>query len=408
MKKKLSLALAALACLSATAQTHIRVWQNDESDRMKIANVGDMVFTQGGEAVTIKGTTYRTADIDSIVVVPEITVQYSEGAAEVTVPEAVAEWLTVDVSGADVTITNTNQSNEVELILSGTSQDGSFTYNGNFKCTIELDGLSLTSKTRCPMDIECGKRISLVLDEGTTNSLTDAAENPLKACLYAKGHVELEGAGTLNVTGNKNHAISTKEYLQLKKSTGELNIVSAANDALHVGQYFQMNGGTISIDGKTIGDGIQVETLTLDDDITPNPDKENNGQIIMKGGTINMDIAGEDCKGMKADGLVTVSGGTITINANGNGSRGIQTDGDMVIGEEDNSTLITIAANGARCTAAEDADDPHRCMGMKVDGDLTINAGTITVTNTGAKSRGIKVGGTYRKYGGTVSASISN
>ncbi len=397
MKKLFNLALAALLCASAQAQSHIRIWQNDDSNSMKIANVGDMVFSNG--TITIKGTTYNTADIDSIIIVPEITVAYSEGSASVSIPDAAAEFVTASISGANVTITNTNESNEMEFILRGTASDGSFTYNGSYKCTIELDGLSLTSKTACPMDIECGKRISLVINDGTANSLTDGASNPQKACLYCKGHIEMEGAGTLNITGNKNHALATKEYLQLKKSTGSLNILAATNDALHVGQYFQMNGGTVSIDANTLGDGVQVEEAS--------DDKENNGEVIIKGGTIKMDINGEDCKGLKTDGLITVSGGTLNINSNGNGSRGIQPDGDMVIGEEDNTTVISINANGARCTNSEDADDPHRCMGMKIDGDLTVNAGTITVTNEGSKSRGIKVGGKYTKNGGSVSASIT-
>ncbi len=406
MKKTLSFAIIMLVAVGVQAQSHIRLWQKGESDRMKIANVGDMVFN--GETVTIKGTPYNVHDIDSIIIVPEITVAYSGSTASVTVPDAVADDISVTVDGADVTITNTNESNEMEFILSGSSSDGSFTYNGSFKCTIELDDLDLTSQYSCPMNIQCGKRIALVLGEGTINYLTDGSGNPEKACLYSKGHIEVEDGGTLYVTGNKNHAIATKEYLQLKKSTGTINIVSAANDAMHVGQYFQMNGGTVNIDSNTAGDGIQVELLTLDDDVTPNPDKENNGEVIIKGGTLAIDIAGEDCKGLRADGNVSVSGGKLSINANGNGSRGIQTDGSMVIGEDDNPTSITIAANGAKCTAPEDADDPHRCMGMKIDGDLTVNGGTTVVTNNGDGARGIKLGGAYYKYGGSVTAEIRN
>ncbi len=138
------------------------------------------------------------------------------------------------------------------------------------------------------------------------------------------------------------------------------------------------------------------------------PSKDNDGQAIIKGGTLLIDVAGEDCKGLKVPSTVTVTGGTLRINANGNGSRGIQTDGDMTISEDDNATLITIAANGNLCTLAEDVSDPHRCMGMKIDGNLTIDAGTVTVTNTGNKSRGIKVGGKYTRNGGTVDASITN
>ncbi len=406
MKKTLSFAVALLVCVGVQAQSHIRLWQKGESDRMKIANVGDMVFN--GETVTIKGTPYNVHDIDSIIIVPEITVAYSGSSASVNVPDAVADDISVSIDGADVTITNTNESNEMEFILSGSSSDGSFTYNGSFKCTIELSDLNLTSQFSCPMNIQCGKRIALVLGEGTINYLTDGSDNPEKACLYSKGHVEIEDGGTLYVTGNKGHAIATKEYLQLKKSTGTINIVSSVKDGIHAGQYFQMNGGTINIGADTVGDGIQAEVMTLDDDVTPNPDKEHNGEVIIKGGTLNINIAGEDCKGIKCDYDISVSGGILSINANGNGSRGIQTDGSMVIGEEDNATNITIAANGARCTAPEDADDPHRCMGMKIDGNLTVNAGTVTVTNDGDKARGIKVGGTYTNNGGNVSASITN
>ncbi len=404
MKKAAALSLALAWCALGSAQTHIRVWQNDDSDRIKIANVGDMVFKDG--TVTIKGSTYKTADIDSIIVVPEITVTYSEGAASVYIPAAVKGEVTAVVDGADVTITNTNEANEMEFILAGEASDGSFTYNGSYKCTIELAGLTLTSKKGSAMDLECGKRISLVIDEGTTNSLADAAGGSQKACLYSKGHLEVGGAGTLNISGNKNHALSSKEYVQLKKSTGTINIVSAANDGLHVGQYFQMNGGTLTLDANTKGDGVQVEELTNSDG-SLNTDKENNGQIILKGGNISMTINSEDCKGLKTDGLVSISGGTVSIDAVGNGSRGIQTDGNMVIGEEDNSTNITINAKGGKCTITADKSDPHRCMGIKVDGTLTINAGTVTVTNTGSGARGIKAT-EYHHNGGNVSATITS
>ena len=110
---------------------------------------------------------------------------------------------------------------------------------------------------------------------------------------------------------------------------------------------------------------------------------------------------------MKCDSTITISGGTLTLTAQGNGSRGIQTDGDMTIGEAAGSTtLIDIKATGALCTLNH-SDDPHRCMGIKVDGNLIVTGGTTKVSNTGSKSRGIKVGGTYSNTGGTVKATIT-
>jgi len=405
--KRFSILLASLVLsLGLMAQESMRIWQGGESTKVTLASAQSITYGSNGSTVTIAGTTYQTSAIDSITIVPQIVVTYSAASATVSIPASVKSDVTATVDGAYVTLTNANVANEVEVILSGSSTDGGFTYEGSYKATLRLDGLTLTSQRGAALDIQCGKRVALVLEDGTTSTLADYAQGAQKACLYCKGHLEVEGGGTLNVSGRLTHAIKTKEYLQLKKSTGTINVLQAQGDAIHAGQYYQQNGGTVNITSTTQADGIQVEYLTLADDVTPDPDEELNGQVIIKGGTLNIEVTHEDCKAIKADDLVTISGGTFQITASGNGSRGIQTDGSMVIGQEDSTTSITIAAKGGLCTNEDHEDDPHRCMGMKIDGDLTINGGTVTVTNTGSKSRGIKVAGTYTKNGGTVSANF--
>jgi len=405
MKKLISLCMLFSVLCGLHAQESFRLWQGGESTKVTLSSAGVMTFGANGSTLTIAGTTYQTAAIDSIVAVHQVKVVYSGSSAQVTIPAALATDVTAQVSGAHVVLTNNNVSNEMEFVLSGSSTDGSFTYNGQYKTTLVLNGLTLTSGQGAALDIQCGKRIGIVLQDGTTNTLSDYAQGTQKACLNCKGHIEFEGAGTLNVTGNLSHAIKSKEYLQLKKSTGTINILSAVGDAIHTGQYYQQNGGTVNITSTTLGDGIQAEYLMLDDDVTPDPDEEFNGQIFIKGGNLNIEVSHEDCKAIKADDLITISGGTFQITASGNGSRGIQTDGSVIIGEEDNTTSITIAAKGGLCTNEDHEDDPHRCMGMKIDGNLTVNAGVITVTNTGTKSRGIKCT-TYTKNGGTVTANL--
>lgn len=346
----------------------------------------------------------------------DVYVVYNGTTATVTIPSQLADAVTCSSgTSSNVVLTNTNTTDEVSYIVSGSSSAGSLTINADYKMTVKLNGVSLTSTTGAAIDIQCGKRIDIVMGDGTTNTLADYAGGTQKACLTTKGHVELSGAGTLNVSGNCNHAIRSKEYFQVKKSVGAINILKAANDAIHVGQYFQMNGGTITIDGNTLGDGVQVEYETDDNDVVVE-DAENTASVFIKGGTINITVAGsEDTKGIKADGDVNISGGTITINASANGSRGIQLDGNMTVSEDDGTTAITITAAGKRCTLDEDAADPHRCMGIKVGdadlafgGDLTVNGGTITVYNTGAKSKGIKVIGAYIVNGGTINAAVDS
>jgi len=370
-----------------------------------------------------EGYTLNLSDLpDSITfskpqITPVVTIVYSGTTATVTIPAFLSNEVTCSSgTSSQVIIVNTNTTDEITYNVSGSSTAGSLTITSDYKMTVNLNGVSLTSTKGEAMRFKCGKRIALVMADGTTNTFADTADNGSavysddthKACIYTKGHIELSGAGTLNVSGNYNHAIASKEYFQIKKTVTAVNIVKAANDAIHAGQYFQMNGGTLTINSSTVNDGVQAEYKTDDNDAII-VDEENTGGVIIKGGTLNITMNNsEDAKGIKAEGNIDISGGTFTINANANGSRGIQTDGNMTISQADATTNMTITAAGGKCTLEEDSDDPHKCMGIKVDGNLTIDAGTITVYNTGKKSKGIKVSGIYTNNGGTVTASIDN
>ena len=335
-----------------------------------------------------------------------VVITYSGSTATVNIPEEMEGVTCESGTSAHVVLTSTNTAKELYYAIEGSSTNGSLTINGTYKLSVMLNGVNLTSNQGAAINIQCGKRINLIMKDGSTNTLADYAAGEQKACLYTKGHFEIEGNGTLNVTGNANHAIASKEYLQIKKSVKAINIKKAANDAIHVGQFFQMNGGEVTIDENTVNDGIQVEYETDDNDQIV-ADEENTGSVIIKAGSINITLnSAEDAKGVKAEGDVTISGGTINIEAKSNGSRGIQADGNMTIGEESGSTTITIAATGKKCTVPEDSEDPHKCWGIKVDGELTINAGTVTVSKDGLTTKnGIKCG-SYTKNGGTVKATI--
>lgn len=403
MMKKYILTLAAvLITLTASAQQKLYLCFSNGYDTVEAEEIN---VSYSDNTVTINGTSYDISTLDSISfskptnlsALTMVTITYNGTSASVTVPSSIS-GVTYTVSGADVVITSTNTSDEITYEATGSSTNGSLIINGEYKLTLRLNGLDLTSTgVFAPINIKNGKRNALILVDGTINSLTDSANDTISAPLHTKGHLEIDGLGTLNITGNHKHGISTKEYLQIKSTAGTINILSTVSDGIHAGQYFQMNGGTVNI-ANTGGDGIQAE-------VTDDTTDENNGEMIIKGGTINATMAEEDTKAMKADADITISGGTITLYANGNGSRGIQTDTNITIGEDDTTTTIYIEANGGLCTAEEDAEDPHRCMGMKADDTVTINAGTITVKNNGTKSRGIRCG-TYVKNGGTVSATV--
>lgn len=387
MKRIISTVLLAAITLTASAQQYMRIWANGDNERVALQ---DLTFSNNGASVKVGETTYATAQIDSIRMVYVISVAFNGSTATVDLRNA--PGVSYTTNGANVNIVSENTTDELEIELSGSSSNGSLTYTGGYKCKFYLQGLNLTSTTGAPLDIQCGKRVDLILVGGTTNTLTDATNGEQKACLYCKGHLEISGGGSLNVKGNTRHAIATKEYLQLKKSTGTITVTKAAGDAIHAGQYFQMNGGTLNLSGMT-GDGIQAE-------MTNDPTEEYNGFVFIKGGNITMTLTSPDVKGIKSDSTMIVSGGSINIATSGAGSKGI-TASYMTINENDASTVIIIRATGGVYTDPV-TKETSKCMGIKVTNDLTISAGSVTVTNTGSQSKSIKVGGTYYAKGGTV------
>ena len=374
------------------AQEQIRVWKEGESKRF---TTSEIQFSEDGTTFSVADSTYDCATIDSITVVHTVTVTFDGDTAYVDLGHAAN--VTDTIKGAHVNIVSTNTKSELEFVLQGESTHGSLTYDGPLKCKFYLNGLNLTSDEGAAINIQCGKRVDLILKEGTENFLVDAPNGEQKGALYCKGHLEVSGGGSLTVSGNSRHAIATKEYMQIKKSTGSITVNKAVSDAMHIGQYFLMEGGTLNLSGQG-GEGIQVETMTIiteDNDTIPNPEKEDNGLMFIRGGQLNITAGAPTSKAIKAPTDLTISGGTLEIAASGPGTKGISVSGNMLVNQDDNTTVITVRATGG--SYEDESGDDSYCYGLKIKGNLTVTAGRLQVSNRGYGSKGGKVGGTCIK-----------
>ena len=374
------------------AQEQIRVWKEGESKRF---TTSEIQFSEDGTTFSVADSTYDCTTIDSITVVHTVTVTFDGDTAYVDLGHAAN--VTDTIKGAHVNIVSTNTKSELEFVLQGESTHGSLTYDGPLKCKFYLNGLNLTSDEGAAINIQCGKRVDLILKEGTENFLVDAPNGEQKGALYCKGHLEVSGGGSLTVSGNSRHAIATKEYMQIKKSTGSITVNKAVSDAMHIGQYFLMEGGTLNIGGQG-GEGIQVETMTIiteDNDTIPNPEKEDNGLMFIRGGQLNVTASAPGSKAIKAPTDLTISGGTFEIAASGPGSKGISVSGNMLVNQDDNTTFITVRATGG--LYEDENEDEVYCYGLKIKGNLTVTAGRLQVSNKNYGSKGGKVNGTCIK-----------
>ena len=385
MRRIVSILIALVLTIAAGAQT-LKITTNSGTKTYDASNVtsSSPATFSNGTSMTIGSDTYTLSDITSMLVVSSsssdveantVNIVYNGSTATVTMADNVAAYVTAEVSGAHVSITQSNTAaidgDEITYVLSGSTTNGSMTLAGSYKCTISLDGLTLTNPSGAAINITNSKRIQLSAKKGTESTLTDGSGSQ-KACIYSKGQLQLQGNGTLNVVGNYKHGIKSASYITIKNLT--LNITSTVSDGINCEEYFQMKSGTVTISG--VGDdGIQCDLGgTTSTGETTDHEDEDTGNVYLEGGTLTITTTAAASKGIKADGSMTVSDGTYTISTTG--------------------------------SAAWDSDDSEvkACAAMSADGNMTISGGTLTLSSTGAGGKAISVDGTLSISGGVTSA----
>jgi hypothetical protein len=233
--------------------------------------------------------------------------------------------ITVDGAGATADGSIVTISTGGTYTLSGSLDDGHVIVETEEAVTLVLDNVTLASSTSAPISINSADSVTLVLPEGTENTVTDAAtyiypsadvDEP-NAAIFSNDDLIIEGDGSLTVQANYNDGISTDDSLTI--SGNPTITVTAADDAIR---------------GK--------DSLTI------------------SGGTFTLNAAGDTLKSDNTESVVTIDGGTYTLTA---GDDGIQSDRDLTI----NAGTFTITAGGD---------------GMHAEYNLTLNGGEIDILNS--------------------------
>lgn len=372
MKKKCILVLCTLSVVTMSVAQTLNVHVGNVTYQFPASQAGSMPFSDG-TTLTVMNKAFALSEVDAMYVDETsvtdnlVSIVYSSTSVAVTVSGNVAQYVSPTISGAHVTIAQSNtdavNNDEITYQLSGTSTNGSFSLSGSYKATIALAGLTLTNPSGAAINISNSKRIQLSAKNGTTNTLTDCASGSQKACIYSKGQLQIQGNGTLNVSGNTKHGIKSASYISIKNLT--LNITSTVGDGINCEEYMEIKSGAITLSG--IGDdGFQCDLGgTTSTGITTDHEDEDSGNVYISGGTISVSVSAAAAKGIKADGDMYITGGTINATTTGSGSW-------------DSDELKTKA-----------------CAGLSADGNIAISGGTLTLTSTGAGGKGISGDGTF-------------
>ena len=456
--KKIYAILTALVLTTAVMGQTLNVKVGSVTYQFPASQTGDMTY-DNGTTLTIMGKTFALSDIDGMnidtceVKDNSVYINYNGSAATVTVAGNVAQYVIPTVSGAHVSIEQSNtdavDGDEITYTLSGTTTNGSLSLSGSYKCSVALGGVTLTNPNGAAIDITNGKRIQISAKKNTVNTLTDGANGTQKACLYSKGQIQLQGNGTLNIIGKTKHGIKSGDYIAVKNLT--LNITSAAGDGISCNEYFLMESGNVTISGVS-DDGIQCDLDgTTSTGETTDHDDEDSGNIYIEGGTLTISTTAVGSKGIKAEGTlfinensstttlkvtntggvdtsdstdlagsaclksdtsINISGGTLTLTNSGQGGRAINSDGTLVISggiinAQAQGTNYGSSSGGGPWGGGGSSSSSHKyAKGVKADGNITISGGTLNVYSK--SHEGLESKGTITISGGQVYAQASD
>ena len=272
----------------------------------------------------------------------------------------------VTVDGSTVTITSAGTyrlagSLTGQVIVNADSQD----------VKLILNGVELTNPSGSPMVVTAADEVTLILADGTENTISDAdtsSEAPSSA-VDSASDLSIAGNGSLSVTGNNNDAINSADGLVI---AGGNVTVKAADDGIRGKDYVIVSGGTVNVEAT--GDGIKSDNET-------NADR---GSVLIENGTVNI-TSGDD--GIKGFNDVAISGGAVTVS---NSLEAVE------------AQTLVISGDQTRLTSSED--------GINISGDnpqgFTIAGGAVTIDSEGdgldSNAAGTISGGSVVILGPTV------
>ena len=397
MRKGIVILIVIFTALAAVAIEKLNIYINNGTVKsFNVDKVDSLTFTNNHTSLSVflddnTYSEYNISDIDSISFsgVPDsVYIAYSGNSVSVINP---LEGAGIDISivGADVIVNSNIVDNEIRYVLSGTTATGSLKIYSTYKAELILNGLNLTNDNGPAINIQSTKKFTINNSYGKTNSLTDASTydtstEDQKACLFSEGQLIFKGTGALTVKSNNNHAICSDDYIEIEE--GSITVSGAVKDGIHTKGHFNLEGGTVNI--SATADAVDCE----------------GGRINISGGTLLSTIATADAKGLKCDSTFVMTNGYVQLSLSGNQTKGIKSGGNMNLSGGE----IKISSTGAVVlTASGSGYDPSYCTAIKGDSDVNTAGTKITLTASGAGSKGISANGDINITSGIVSITNS-
>lgn len=196
--------------------------------------------------------------------------------------------------------------------LTGTIANGNITVNAgdNDLIRLVLDNVNITCNTSSAINIESAKKVIIIVEEGTTNTLTDASSysttDEPDSCIFSKDDLVINGAGILNINANYLDGITSKDDLKIIGTT--INI-KANDDGIKGKDYVGIKNANIAINAQS--DGIK----------STNDTEAEKGYVVIENSNVNVESLQD---GIQAETNIKIISGEFNIKT-GEGSQNSST-----------------------------------------------------------------------------------
>jgi len=268
---------------------------------------------------------------------------------------------TINGTGAEVSGSKVTISKAGVYAISGKLNDGQIIVNAQDKGTVKLvlNSAEINSSNSSAIYVQNAEKAIISLVEGTQNSISDgkkystSSDDEPNSAIFSKADLTINGTGTLNVSGNFNDGITSKDELRI---TGGNIAVNSADDAITGKDMVLIKDGKISI--QSTGDGIKA---TNDTDTTK-------GFIAIQGGTFEVK-AGMD--GLQAETSILVTDGKFDITTGGGSAKAVAKTNDNMQGP--------MGKQGQNNQTQTQTTETDSMKGIKAASDITIQGGTFNI-----------------------------